>query len=87
MNEKEDLADQTRRLTKEEQDLTNQLLTVKQELEGVKKERDGVNSERQELLKVKAKQEEVEKLLRGELEEMGRVSFHILKSIFIVKTY
>ncbi|XP_035826356.1 trichohyalin [Aplysia californica] len=72
-SEKEQLANQNNRLSKEEQELTNQLQACKEELERVQRERDGLSSDKHELLQVKVKQEEVEGLLRGELEEMSKV--------------
>lgn len=71
--EKQELANQNNRLSKEEQELTNQLQTCKDELHKVTKEKDNLASEKKELLTLKKKQEEVEQLLRSDLEEMLKV--------------
>ncbi|XP_059167417.1 myosin-6-like [Physella acuta] len=85
-NEKEELANQTKRWTKEEQDLTNQLQVVKHELDKVTKEREELIKERDKLLSVKAQQEQIEKNLKNELEDLNKTNEKLEYQLSQLKT-
>lgn len=74
-SEKTELANQNKCLTKGEHDLTNQLTACKQELEKVTKEKDHLESDKHELILATNRQEEAEKLLKAEIEEINKVNF------------
>ena len=71
--QRNELTNQTEKLIKQEQELTNQLQACKEDVEKLIKEKDHLIGENHELSSVNKKQEEVERLLRADLEEMGKV--------------
>ena len=75
--EKTELTNRNEKLINQEQELTNQLQAFKEDVEKLIKEKDHLVGENHELSSVNKKQEEVETLLRADLEEMGKVSFSI----------